>query len=580
MFGEAYLKNKCAALFALWFCYLSLPLLPAQQKLTADLVIVGGPVITMDRAQPIAEALAIRGHQILAVGDSDQVRNWIGPDTQVIKLESGQTVVPGLIEGHGHFLGLGDSLMSLNLMEAKTWDEIVAQVEAAAKITPAGQWIVGRGWHQSKWDQIPEPNIQGYPTSDSLSKISPNHPVLLVHASGHMSMANAYAMQQAGVDRDTAEPAGGEILKDTSGQATGVFRETAQQLIQRVYARDQQRLSAEERLSKTTRAIQLAGAECVRYGITSFQDAGTSFGQLRVLKQFAASGQLPVRLWVMIRDDMAAIEQQLAAAKLIGYADHFLTVRAIKLSIDGALGPHGAWLLAPYADLPTSMGLNTADLSVAARLAELANTHDFQLCVHAIGDRANREVLDIFERTFSANPRAVPRRWRIEHAQHLHPDDIPRFGKLGVIAAMQGVHCTSDAIFVPQRLGMLRSENGAYMWRSLIDTGAIVTNGTDAPVESIDPFASLYASVTRKLKNGDTFFPQQVMTREEALRSYTIDNAYAGFEESIKGSLVPGKLADFIILDRDLMNCPAEEILTTKVLKTFIGGRLVYEAKQ
>lgn len=580
MIGQIGLRAVAMLLFGIAYCAGgSLPL-AAQARPTADLVVVGGSVITMDRGIPMAQALAIRGQEILAVGDSDQVRNWIGPDTQVIKLEPGQTVIPGLIEGHGHFLGLGESLMSLNLMEAKTWDDIVAQVEAAAKITPAGQWIVGRGWHQSKWDQVPQPNVQGYPTAEALSKITPNHPVLLVHASGHMSLANAYAMQQAGVDRETAEPAGGEILRDAAGQATGVFRETAQQIVQRVYARDQQRLSAEDRLAQTARAIQLAGAECVRYGITSFQDAGTSFGQLRVLKQVAATGQLPVRLWVMIRDEMAAIEQQLATAKLIGFADQYLTVRAIKLSIDGALGPHGAWLLAPYADLPTSMGLNTAELSDAARLAELADKHDFQLCIHAIGDRANREVLDIYERTFTAQPRAIPRRWRIEHAQHLHPDDIPRFGKLGVIAAMQGVHCTSDAIFVPQRLGMLRSENGAYMWRSLLDSGAIVTNGTDAPVESVDPFASLYASVTRQLKNGDTFFPQQVMTREEALRSYTIDNAYAGFEETTKGSLVPGKLADFVILDRDLLTCPAEDILTTKVLKTFIGGRLVYEAKQ
>jgi hypothetical protein len=351
-------------------------------------------------------------------------------------------------------------------------------------------------------------------------------------------------------------------------------------LVSRALARDVARQSVEQRDAEFARAIELAGAECLRYGITSFQDAGTPVDSIRILRRYAAAGKLPLRLWVMVRDDLERIRQQASSLKMVGYGNQFLTVSAVKLSIDGALGPHGAWLLAPYADLPTSVGLNTIPLETVQAAAEFCATRDFQLCVHAIGDRANRETLDIFEAALKKYPAGQPRRWRVEHAQHLHPDDIGRFGKLGVIAAMQAVHCTSDAIFVPQRLGQLRSEKGAYVWRTLIDSGAVVTNGTDAPVEEVNPFPSLCASVTRKLPNGQTFFPEQSMTRLEALRSYTIDCAYAAFEENQKGSLVAGKLADLAILDRNLLTCEAEAILKTKVLFTVLGGKVVYSAEQ
>ena len=297
---------------------------------------------------------------------------------------------------------------------------------------------------------------------------------------------------------------------------------------------------------------------------------------VELLKSLAASDQLPVRLWVMIRDNNDRMRGRLPAYKMIGFGNNRLTCRALKRSIDGALGPHGAWLLAPYSDLPTSSGLNTATVESVSETAELAVKNGFQMCIHAIGDRANREVLDIFEQKFRNYPSATNRRWRVEHAQHLHPDDIARFGKLGVIASMQAVHCTSDAVFVPKRLGMKRSKEGAYVWKSLMKSGAIVTNGTDAPVESIDPFASLYASVTRKLADGVTFFPEQAMTREEALRSYTIDCAYAAFEENLKGSLVVGKLADVVVLSHNLIDCPDEDILKTKVEMTILGGKIAY----
>ncbi|MEM7455210.1 MAG: amidohydrolase [Planctomycetota bacterium] len=555
--------------------------LSAQQA--ADLVLVGGRVITMDDGRPEGEAIAIQGTRVLAVGSVEYIRGFIGSDTEVVDVE-GNFVMPGFIEGHAHYIGLGQSKMMLDLMPAGSWEEIVHQVQEATEVTPPGEWILGRGWHQSKWDTPPEGNVEGYPIHDAISAISPDHPVLLTHASGHMNFANEYAMRLAGIDglnddgvsEQTPEPEGGEILRNEDGSATGVFRETAQRLITRRLAADEASRSAAEQADYMRRAIQLAGEECLRNGITSFQDAGTTVEYVKILREFAARGELPVRLWVMIRDNNELMRGRLGSLKMIDFGDQFLTVRALKRSIDGALGPHGAWLLSPYEDLPNSSGLNTASVESVTETAQLAIENDFQMCVHAIGDRANREVLDIYERLFNENPSILPRRWRIEHAQHLHPEDIPRFAQLSVIASMQGVHCTSDAVFVPTRLGMRRSKEGAYVWQSLIQSGAVVTNGTDAPVESIDPIASFYASVTRELGDGVTFFPEEAMTREQALRSYTIDCAYAAFEESQKGSLVPGKLADIVVLSNDLLECSDDEIRDTKVEMTIVGGEIRY----
>ena len=328
------------------------------------------------------------------------------------------------------------------------------------------------------------------------------------------------------------------------------------------------------------RAVELAAQECLENGITSFQDAGTSFADIAMLKDLADKGKIGVRLWLMVRDHLALMEDNLPKAKVTRYADNFFTVGGIKLSLDGALGAHGAWLLMPYEDLPTSVGLNTAPIETAKTLAELAVQHGYQYCIHAIGDRANREVLDIFQAAFEQNPSVMPRRWRIEHAQHIHPDDIPRFGELGVVASMQGIHCTSDAIFVLQRLGVRRAEEGAYVWQKLMQSGAVVTNGTDAPVEDIDPIASFYATVTRKLKDGTEFFPEQKMSRPEALKSYTLSCAYSVFEEDIKGSLTPGKLADVVVLSKDIMSCPEDEIRDALVDYTIVAGKVAYDRSQ
>ena len=560
-------------LFACSFAILAFtPLVAAQ-----DLAIINANIATMDRDNPKAEALIVKDGRIAAVGSSEAVRKQITADLKVIDLD-GQFLMPGFIEGHAHFLKLGEMRMNLDLTDASSWEDIVEQVRAAAANTPPGKWIIGRGWHQSKWDSLPSPNVEGYPTHEALSEASPNNPVLLTHASGHMDFANAYAMRLANVSDETKNPKGGEILRSEDGSAIGVFRERASKMLHSArYADEGQHKTMVSNLEYLNRAAELASEECIRKGITSFQDAGMPFAQIDYLKS-VVNGRVKPRLWIMVRDTNQAMMQNLKRTRVVGYADNHLTVRAIKRAIDGALGAHGAWLLQPYEDLPMSRGLNTRSIASIEEAASLAIKHDFQFCVHAIGDRANREVLDIFERQFKANPSEKSRRWRIEHAQHLHPDDIPRFGKLGVIAAMQAVHCTSDAVFVPKRLGTRRSKEGAYVWKSLLQSGAIVTNGTDAPVEDVDPIPSFFASVTRQLKPGVTFFPEQCMTRQEGLESYTISNAKAAFEEDIKGSIEVGKLADFVVLSNDLLNCPDDAILETKVLRTIIGGETVFKA--
>jgi predicted amidohydrolase YtcJ len=552
-----------------------LPRPVAADEKKADLVLLGGKVVTVDAKQPTAEAVAVRGDRIVAIGTDKEVAGFAGDGTKVIRL-AGRMVMPGFIEGHGHFVGLGQSMMMLDLRKAKSWDDIVKQVEAAARSAAPGEWIVGRGWHQEKWERKPEPNIDGYPAHAALSKVSPKNPVLLTHASGHMCFANAEAMKLAGVDASTKAPVGGEIVRDKDGQPIGVFRETAQGLVTRARAAAQRDRTPEQRSQDLLKAIELASQECLAKGITSFQDAGSPFETIDVFRKLADDGKLKLRLWVMVRDENDRMARRLADYRQIGRGDNHLTVRAIKRAIDGALGPHGAWLLEPYTDLPGSAGLNTSSIESIRETARLALQHDYQLCVHAIGDRANRETLNLFEEAFKASPGKQDRRWRIEHAQHLHPDDIARFAKLGVIASMQGIHCTSDAVYVTARLGPRRAEQGAYVWRSLLDSGAVVTNGTDAPVEDVSPLECYYATVTRKLPSGVTFYPKQCMTREEALRSYTRDCAYAAFEEDLKGTLSPGKLADLVVLSRDITTCPEEEIRKAKVVYTIVGGKVLY----
>jgi predicted amidohydrolase YtcJ len=539
-----------------------------------DLVLTNGRIVTVDDARPEAEAMAISKDRIQALGTAAEIKPMIGPNTQVIDLQ-GQLAIPGFIESHAHFAGIGGAQMQLNLMNVDSWDKVVAMVAEAVSRARPGEWIYGRGWHQEKWTSRPTIHVEGFPTHASLDKVSPDNPVLLVHASGHAAFANGKAMELSGIRRPTESPAGGEILRDKNGDATGLLRETAQRLIRRGAGAPPP--TPEETRARNRRALELANEEVLAKGITTLQDAGSDFDTIDRMKQMVDEGKMGVRLWVMVRQGNDAIAPKLAQYRMIGYGNGHLTVRAIKKSIDGALGPRGAWLLAPYTDKPESRGLETTKVAEIEETARLALQHGYQLAVHAIGDRANRETLDIFERAFKANPTKKDLRWRVEHAQHISAQDIPRFGKLGVIASMEGIHCTSDAPYVLERLGEARAREGAYVWQKLMKSGAVVTNGTDAPVEDVDPIASYYASVSRKLKDGKVFFPDQRMSRMEALKSYTINGAYAGFDEDNRGSLTPGKYADITVLSKDILKIPEDDIPTAKVSYTIVGGKVLYK---
>lgn len=548
-----------------------------SQHIAADLILTNGQVATMDNGYPQAEALAVLGDTILAIGTSDEIDAYRSGRTRIIDL-NGAFVMPGFIESHAHFLSLGRSLRNLNLRQAESFDEIVAMVAGAVKSAEPGDWIVGRGWHQEKWTQTPQPNVDGLPYHDALSEVTPHNPVMLTHASGHAVMVNAKAMEIAGITSETPDPKGGEIVRAADGRPIGILRETAEDLVDSVYDAFSANRTPEENQRDVNELAHLAGQECLANGITTLHDAGESFETIDILKQAAEDGELDVRLWVMVSGDEDSLENRLPGYRIIDAADHFFTVRAIKTYVDGALGSHGAWLLEPYTDMPASSGLNVTPLDELRRVAELAVENDFQLCAHAIGDRGNREMLNMYEEVLDANGANGDSRWRIEHAQHIDPADIPRFAELGVIAAMQGVHCTSDGPWVPKRIGDRRAREGAYVWQDLLQSGAVICNGTDAPVEDISPIECFYASVTRRLPDGSQFYPEQVMGREEALRSYTIDAAYAGFEEDIKGSLSPGKLADITVLSHNILTCSENEILDTDVLYTIVGGQVRYEA--
>jgi hypothetical protein len=543
---------------------------------TADLVLRDAVIATLDPLQPQAQAVAIGNGRILALGGDEAIARYAGPTTKVLDLH-GAFVAPGFIEGHGHLLQTGQSLIDLNVGTAPNWDAIVAQVRAAVARAKPGEWIVGEGWQQTKWDSPPQPNIDGVPLPASLDAVSPRNPVMLSHASGHAVYVNAAALRAAGITSRTPDPVGGSIVHNAHGDPIGMLRDTAGGPVFAAYQRYLATLPAAEREARLERALHLAMRNETSKGVTTFVDMGEDFRTIDWLKQQAAKG-LPLRLYVNINgESVAELDEHLASYRTVGSAGDHLTVRGVgEILSDGALGTRSAWFLQPYSDAPDVTGKNVTPMSDIARIAQISARDGFQLSVHAIGDRANRETLDLFQRIFRQDPGAHALRWRIEHAQHLAPADIARFAQMGVIASMQSIHACSDAPMVMPRLGAQRTEEGAYVWHSLIASGAIVLEGTDTPVEDTNPIANFYCGVTRAFGRGKTFFPGQAKTRMEELRAYTWSNAYAIFEERELGSLSPGKLADMVVISGNPLTLPAEDILRTRVLYTVVGGKVVY----
>ncbi len=533
----------------------------------ADVVLRGGTVHTMvEGAEPV-QAVALSGDRIVAVGNDTEIEAYVGKGTEVIDL-GGNVVVPGLIENHGHFLSMGETLSQLDLTGAANWQEVVDLVAEAVATVPSGEWVLGFGWHQEKWASTPEDAHEGFPVHSDLSQSIPDHPVVLSHASGHAVLLNAQAMQKAGIEASTQAPAGGEVVLGANGQPTGLLLEAAEDLAWEAWEASTDRST--EKVAALTRA---AAEQAASHGITTFVDAGTDLATLTAIGPLFAEGALPVRLWAMIRDS----NEVLAIGELPPSSNWF-RVGGIKVSLDGALGSRGAWLLEPYSDAPDETGFQLVTIDSLRDTAKIALKRDLQLAVHAIGDRANRELLDLYDEVFSEVDVESPR-WRVEHAQHLHPDDIRRFDDLGVIASVQAIHCTSDGPWVLERLGEERARGGAYLWRTLIDSGALVVNGTDVPVEPIDPFANLAASISRRMADGQQFYPDQAMTPLEALASYTRDGAFAIRAEGDLGTIEIGKLADLVVLDRDPLGVDADSLRKTRVRRTILGGRTVYQAE-
>jgi len=541
----------------------------------ADLVITNGTIYTLNEANPQAGMVAVKADKIVFVGQSEEADSWIGEHTQVIDLK-GKTMTPGFIEGHGHFIETGQAKTQLNLSGTKNYSELVALVAEAVNETEPGEWIIGYGWHQSNWDIKPVPEVRGFQTHDALSAVSPLNPVYLRHGSGHAAMVNLKTMEMAGISNQTVYESGGEVIKDDQGVPTGILTENAMALASSIVP-----APSEESLGK---AVEAAMEESLRNGITTFQYAGTNRMQTEVLFKYLGEGKLRLRLWLMLRGlkpDDEFLKEWYERGPEVGSGNNFLTVRSIKLFADGAIGSRGAWLLKEYSDRPGHFGDTTMPMEDVYQISADALKYGFQVATHAIGDRANREVLNMYEKAFRENPeKAKNARFRIEHAQHLSEQDISRFGELGVIASMQGNITPYVRPWAVERLGIERIKEGASVYRKFLKTGAVIVNGSDVPVVGINPIISFYGSVARQTLEGlppGGYEPEQKMTRLEALRSYTLDAAYGAFEEDIKGSIEVGKLADFTVFSQDLLQVPDNEILDTFVEYTIVGGKVQFQ---
>jgi predicted amidohydrolase YtcJ len=545
-------------------CLLAIaPLVAAAQRPSADLIVTNARIYTVDPNRPIAEAMVVANGRVLFTGPARGAMTYRGSGTRVIDAQ-GQTVIPGMIDAHVHLLGLGTALRTVDLVGTTSYDQVVARVAARAREVPPGTWITGRGWDQNDWGDT------RFPTHDALSRAVPNHPVYLTRVDGHAALVNAAALKAANVTAATQDPAGGRLERGSNNEPSGVLVDRAMGLVGRVIppaSRDEQRAA-------TLAAIR----ETNKWGLTGVHDAGVGKNVIDVFEELAREGQYSLRNYVMVANDDAAIDHYLARGPQSGLYDGRLWIKAIKISADGALGSRGAALIEPYADDPANRGLLLVPAGRVKNVAVKALAKGFQVNVHAIGDRGNRVVLDEMEAALQEVP-VSDHRFRIEHAQIVHSDDVPRFARLGVIPSMQASHQTSDMYWAGNRIGPVRLL-GAYAWRSLLNTGVIIPNGSDFPVEQVNPLISFHAAVARQDANdwpAGGWLPEQRMTREEALKSMTLWPAYAAFMEKEVGSLEPGKLADFVILDQDIMRVPNELILRTHVVATYLGGKPVYE---
>jgi predicted amidohydrolase YtcJ len=539
--------------------------LAAQAPAPADLIVVNARVYTVDETRPLVSAFAVRGGRFLLAGSDLEIRALAGSGTQVI--DGGQaTIIPGMVDAHAHLLGLGQSLRNVRLAGAKTYEEVIARVVERARTARPGEWILGRGWDQNLWPG------KEFPSHEALSRAIPNNPVVLTRIDGHAILANAMAMRLARVTAATKDPEGGRIIRLRDNSPSGVFVDNAESLVGNAIPN----LTPDQKRD----AIVAAIAEANKWGLVGIHDAGQSRSTIDIYENLAREGRYNLRNYVLISDDSADIAHYFARGPQSGLFDGKIWIRGIKLYSDGALGSRGAALLAPYADEPGNTGLLVSQPPHIQRVATSALRRGFQLGVHAIGDRGNRIVLDAFEAALKAVPTA-DHRFRIEHSQVISLDDIPRFAKLGVIPSMQASHQTSDMPWAEARVGAARIK-GAYAWRSLLNTGVVIPNGSDFPVEEVNPLISFHSAVSRQdaaNQPSGGWYREQAMTRNEALKAMTIWPAYAAFQEKEMGSISPGKLADFVILDADIMSVPVEQILATRVKSTWIGGRSVYESR-
>jgi predicted amidohydrolase YtcJ len=522
----------------------------------ADLVLKNGAVTTMEEAQPKAMAVAIAGDKIVWVGEDSQVDSWIGTQTKVIDLK-GAFVYPGLIDSHAHIIGLGGKQVEIDLLGTENKESIIRMVADRVAKAKKGEWIIGSSWDQNDWP------VKEFPTRQDLDPVSPDNPVVLERIDGHAYWVNSAAIRLAGITAKTADPVGGKIYRDAQGNATGVFVDNAMAFISKV----RPPLTKDEVKERIHAALQ----ESARKGITMIHDAGQSSSDVSAFKELAQQNALPVRVY-----GMYMVENLNQVKDLDAFPENFgpyYEVRAIKMYIDGAMGSRGAALLSPYSDDPQNSGLVMWNQNEMVQALQGVKKRGIQACIHAIGDKGNRMVLDAYEQLGVRDLR-----WRIEHVQMLALSDVPRFTEIGVIASMQPTHATSDMPWTPDRIGPERMK-GSYAWRSLLEQKTIIAGGSDAPVEDINPLWGLYSAITRQDHKGQPeggWLPHQKVTRMEALRMFTIDAAYAAFREKELGSIKAGKLADLIVLPQDLLTCEPKAMIDMQVLYTIVGGKIRY----